>query len=193
MHISITGKLGSGKSTVCNMIREKYGYEIFSTGAIQREVAREKGITTLELNRLMKVDHSLDDVIDATTTRLSRERKGDKLIFDSRMAWHFAENTFKIFLTIDPAVAAARVMANQRGDEEKYATPEEARDGLIERSRVEQARFMDLYGVDYYDFSNYNLVVDTSCRPPEEVVALIWSTFEAYQTDPEGNRHTEYL
>lgn len=29
MQISITGKLGSGKSTVCKMIRDRYDYEIF--------------------------------------------------------------------------------------------------------------------------------------------------------------------
>lgn len=39
MQISITGKLGSGKSTVCKMIRDRYDYEIFSTGAIQRELS----------------------------------------------------------------------------------------------------------------------------------------------------------
>lgn len=193
MHISITGKLGSGKSTICQLIRERYGYEIFSTGSIQREVARERGISTLELNRLMKLDHSLDDQIDATTTRLSRERKNDKLIFDSRMAWHFAEDTFKIFLTVDPLVAAQRVMANQRDAEERYASVEEARDMLVERSRVEQARFLELYGVDYYDFNNFNLVVDSSTRTPGEIVDIIWDTFAAYQNDPVAYRHTEYL
>lgn len=193
MHISITGKLGSGKSTICQLIRERYGYEIFSTGSIQREVARERGISTLELNRLMKLDHSLDDQIDATTTRLSRERKDDKLIFDSRMAWHFAEDTFKIFLTVDPLVAAQRVMSNQRDAEERYASVEEARDMLVERSRVEQARFLELYGVDYYDFNNFNLVVDSSTRTPGEIVDIIWDTFTAYQNDPVAHRHTEYL
>ena len=193
MHISITGKLGSGKSTICNLIKEKYGYEIFSTGAIQREVARNMGITTLELNQRMKLDHSLDDTIDATTTRLSRERRDDKLIFDSRMAWHFAEHTFKIFLTVDPKVAAARVMANQRGDEERYASVDEACEKLVERSRVEQARFIELYGVDYYDFNNYNLVIDSSRRTPDEIVDLIWAAFEAYQADEQANVHKEYL
>ncbi len=193
MHISITGKLGSGKSTICNLIKEKYGYEIFSTGAIQREVARSMGITTLELNQRMKLDHSLDDTIDATTTRLSRERRDDKLIFDSRMAWHFAEHTFKIFLTVDPKVAAARVMANQRGDEERYASADEACEKLVERSRVEQARFIELYGVDYYDFNNYNLVIDSSRRTPDEIVDLIWAAFEAYQADEQANVHKEYL
>lgn len=193
MHISITGKLGSGKSTVCNLIRDTYGFEIFSTGAIQREVAREKGITTLELNELMKVDHSLDDIIDTTTTKLSLERADDKLIFDSRMAWHFAANTFKIFLTVDPTVAAQRVMAGQRGSEECYACVEDARDGLIKRSLVEQERFKTLYGVDYYDYNNYNLVVDSSYRTPEEVLEIIWSCYEAYCADPVANHHKEYI
>lgn len=183
MQISITGKLGSGKSTVCHMIQDRYGYEIFSTGTIQREVARERGISTLELNRLMKIDHSLDDQIDATTTRLSRERRGDKLIFDSRMAWHFAEDTFKIFLTVDPMVAAQRVMAAGRDAEERYGSVEEARDMLVERSRVEQARFLELYGVDLYDHANFDLVVDSSGRTPAEVVDIIWGAFEAYRAD----------
>lgn len=191
MHITITGQLGSGKSTICNLIRDKYGYEIFSTGSIQREVAREKGITTLELNKLMEVDHSLDDIIDATTTRLSVERKDDKLIFDSRMAWHFAKDTFKIFIKVDPRVAATRVMANQRGAEETYTSVEDACAKLVERSRVEQKRFVELYGVDYYDENNYNLVVDSSNLTPDQIVAIIWDSFEAYQADPDANCHKE--
>ncbi len=193
MQISITGKLGSGKSTVCKMIRDRYDYEIFSTGAIQREVAREMGISTLELNKRMKQDHSLDTRIDEATTRLSRERRDCRLIFDSRMAWHFAEDTFKIFLTVDPTVAAQRVMANPRDSEERYRSVEEARDKLVERSRVEQSRFRELYGVDYSDYGNYNLVVDSSARTPEEIVDIIWEAFRAYQNDPVANRHIEVL
>ena len=193
MQISITGKLGSGKSTVCKMIRDRYDYEIFSTGAIQREVAREMGISTLERNKRMKQDHSLDTRIDEATTRLSRERRDCRLIFDSRMAWHFAEDTFKIFLTVDPTVAAQRVMANPRDSEERYRSVEEARDKHVERSRVEQSRFRELYGVDYCDYGNYNLAVDSSARTPEEIVDIIWEAFRAYQNDPVANRHIEVL
>ena len=170
MQISITGKLGSGKSTVCKMIRDRYDYEIFSTGAIQREVAREMGISTLELNKRMKQDHSLDTRIDEATTRLSRERRDCRL-----------------------TVAAQRVMANPRDSEERYRSVEEARDKLVERSRVEQSRFRELYGVDYCDYGNYNLVVDSSARTPEEIVDIIWEAFRAYQNDPVANRHIEVL
>lgn len=183
MLISITGKLGSGKSTVCNLLKERYGFEIYSTGAFQREVARKMGITTLELNKRLREDPSLDYVIDDAVKQLSIERAEDKLIFDSRMAWHFAEKSFKIFLTIDPCEAARRVMLNQRGCEEFYADEKEACEKLIERSQVEQARFMQIYGVDYYDFNNFDLIVDTTARTPDEIVSIIMSAYESYIQD----------
>ena len=51
MHITITGKLGSGKSTVAKKLVELYGFEIFSTGAILRAAAAERGMDVLELNK----------------------------------------------------------------------------------------------------------------------------------------------
>lgn len=184
MLISITGRLGSGKSTVCNIMKERYGFEIYSTGTINREFARRLGISTLELNKRLNEDPSLDHEIDGTVTKLSEERKDDKLIFDSRMAWHFAKNTFKIFLTIEPMEAARRVMKDQRGAEERYTDINDACEKLVERSRVERDRFVDIYGVDYYDYNNFNIVVDTTSRTPEEVVAIIMENYEKYSLDP---------
>lgn len=181
--MSITGKLGSGKSTVCNILKEKYGFEIFSTGTINREYARRLGITTLELNERLKSDPALDKEIDGTVTKLSIEKKDEKLVFDSRMAWHFAKNTFKIFLTIDPMEAATRVMKNQRGAEEHYDSVEDACEGLVKRGSVERERFIQIYGVDYFDHNNFNLVVDTTCRTPEEIVGIIMENYNCYCSD----------
>ena len=183
MLISITGRLGSGKSTVCGILNQKYGFEIFSTGTINREFARRLGITTLELNEKLKEDPSLDKEIDGTVTKLSIEKKDEKLIFDSRMAWHFAKDTFKIFLTIDPMEAATRVMKNQRGAEEHYTSVEDACEGLIKRGNVERERFIQIYGVDYFDHNNYDLIVDTTSRTPEEIVSIIIENYESYCAD----------
>lgn len=185
MLMSITGRLGSGKSTVCNILKERYGFEIYSTGAVQREYARGLGISTLELNQRMEEHPNLDAEIDNMVTKISLERKDEKLIFDSRMAWHFAKNTFKIFLTIEPCEAACRVMKNQRGDEEKYCCVDEACEKLVERSRIERARFKEIYGVDYYDYNNFNIVIDTTSKTPDEVVALIVENHAKYLENPE--------
>lgn len=183
MLISITGKLGSGKSTICNILKERYGYEIYSTGTINREFARRLGISTLELNERLKEDPALDKEIDGTVTKLSIEKKDEKLIFDSRMAWHFAKDTFKIFLTIDPMEAATRVMKNQRGAEEHYETVEDACEGLLKRGSVERERFIQIYGVDYFDHNNFDLIVDTTSRTPDEIVAIIIENYESYVKD----------
>jgi cytidylate kinase len=117
---------------------------------------------------------------------MSIEHKDDNMIFDSRMAWHFALNTFKIFLTIDAMEAANRVIKNQRGEEERYVDVNDACEKLVERSRVERDRFVDIYGVDYYDYNNFDIVVDTTSRTPDEVVAIIMENFESYSADKQS-------
>ncbi len=196
MHITITGKLGSGKSTVAKKLVELYGFEIFSTGAILRAAAAERGMDVLELNKELSAkldsDRSMDDLIDNTTIRVAAERKGDKLIFDSRMAWHFVPDSFKVFVTVDPRVAAERVMKDPRPGEPAEDVDELCAE-LVERSKVEQSRFRTLYGVDYYDYNNFNLVVDSSNRTPDEIVALVWEGFNTFMQDPEGYGHKELL
>lgn len=189
MHITIAGKLGSGKSTICKALQKEHGFEIYSTGAVQREVANEMGISTLELNQRMLSDPALDHVIDDAVAKLSRERREDAIIFDSRMAWHFAERSFKIFVTVDPLIAAQRVMRDPRGSEETYRDVLEARDKLLERGRVENARFRDIYHVDNLDYHNYDLIIDTSFAPPDAVCATLYSCYQDYLTSPWQGTH----
>ena len=139
-----------------------------------------------EAVKMLKENPGLDDEIDNTVTRVSRDHKGENLIFDSRMAWHFAEDTFKIFLTIEPMEAANRVFYNRVSAEESYTDVNDACEKLVERSVVERKRFIEIYGVDYYDFNNYNLVVDTTNKTPDEVVAVIMENYNSYVSDPEG-------
>ena len=196
MHITITGILGSGKSTVAKKLAELYGFEIFSTGAILRAAAAERGMDLLDLNKELNSkldsDRSMDDLIDNTTIRVASERKDDKLIFDSRMAWHFVPGAFKVFVTVDPRVAAERVIKDPRPGEPAEDVDELCAE-LVERSRVEQARFQYLYGVDYYDYKNFDLVVDSSARTPDDVTAIVWEHFNAFWQDPAGYEHTELL
>ena len=157
MHITLTGNLGSGKSTIAKIMAEKYGYTIYSTGKIQRELAEERGLTVLEMNKLMQQDHSFDNIIDEKVTQLSRE-SDKELFFDSRLAWHFAENAFKVFLTVSIDEAARRVYNDdKRGDVEKYSSKEEAKANLIERANTEDVRYREIYCTSIITFSFGNL------------------------------------
>lgn len=185
MHITLTGNLGSGKSTISKIFSEQ-GYEIYSTGKIQRTLAAERGLTVLEMNKLMETDHSFDNIIDETTTRLSKEHTED-LFFDSRLAWHFAVNSFKIFLSVDIDEAARRVYNDdKRGDVEKYKSVDEAKANLIARAEAEDSRYKELYDINYFDMNNYNLVLDSTYASPEVLAGIIAKEKASYEKKVAG-------
>ena len=181
MHITLTGNLGSGKSTIAKIMAEKFGYTIYSTGKIQRELAEERGLTVLEMNKLMQTDHSFDNIIDEKVTQLSKESK-EELFFDSRLAWHFAENAFKVFLSVSIDEAARRVYNDdKRGDVEKYTSIEDAKVNLIERARTEDVRYKDIYALDYFNLNNYDLVLDSTFSKPELLAEVLINEKKRYE------------
>lgn len=181
MHITITGNLGSGKSTICKLLSDKYQFEIYSTGKVQRELAREMAMTTLELNQLMRNDHKYDHMIDDATARISRENPDKNIIFDSRLAWNFVESSFKVFVSVSTDVAAERVMNDHRGEEERYQSYEEARRMLKERAVAESVRYKEIYKVNYMDFSNYDLVIDSTYCTPDIIAEIILEEAKEYE------------
>lgn len=193
MHITITGNLGSGKSTVCKLLNEKYQFEIYSTGKVQRELARQMNMTTLELNQLMCSDRKYDKMIDDETARLSRENKEKDIIFDSRLAWHFVEHSFKVFVSVSLEVAAERVMNDQRGAEEKYSSVEEAKKLLAERAATERVRYKDIYNLNYMDFSNYNLIIDSTYCTQDKIAEIILEEAKEFENNPSSFQKTKML
>ncbi|MBO7402079.1 MAG: dephospho-CoA kinase [Lachnospiraceae bacterium] len=180
MHITLTGNLGSGKSTICRILEDQYGFEIYSTGKVQRKLAEEMGLTVLEMNQRMCSDPSYDHKIDDTVARISREQADEKICFDSRLAWHFAEKSFKVFLSVDINEAARRVFNDNRGDVEKYKDQEDAKAQLIARAETEDKRYHEIYGINYFDFNNYNLVLDSTNCTPEFLAERILKEHDAY-------------
>lgn len=52
------------------------------------------------------------------------------------------------------------------------------------RRESESKRYMALYQVDNHNLSHYDLVIDTTNTPPEEVVAQILTTLQERMTTP---------
>lgn len=181
MHITLTGNLGSGKSTICRILESEYGKEIYSTGKVQRAIAQEMGISVLEMNQLMCSDHKYDHLIDDTTAKISRENPEKPIVFDSRLAWNFVEKSFKVFLSVNLSVAAQRVYNDNRGEVEKYTSAEDAKQQLKLRAETENVRYKELYGLNYFDFNNYNLVLDSTYCAPDVLAKLLMTEAAAYE------------
>lgn len=183
--ISLAGDLGSGKSTVSDILISQLGAEYYSTGAIVRSIAASMGMTVTELNKYMETHPEIDHKIDDGIKSLSDVNKF--LIIDSRMAWHFTRGTFKVYLSCDPETSALRIMMAKRQGEQT-STLEEMIDCTRSRRESEKKRYLEQYGVDIKDLSNYSLIVDTSVASPEQVAEKIAEAFALWQKDKSYKR-----
>lgn len=185
--ITITGDLGSGKSAVSRILCERTGFEYISTGRVQRQLAQELGIDTLEMNRRADSDPSIDERIDGIFVELGKDPNG--YIIDSRMAWFFLPNSFKIYLQTDVDVAVQRIMSDpNRIDSEQYQSPEEAAKKILARKASENARFLSKYGADCANLDNFDLVINTANRTQAEVAAVIFEVLEGRSQGKEMKR-----
>ena len=173
--ITITGDLGSGKSTVSKLLRERLNYEYVYTGKIQRMIAERYNMTTMELNKYSETHPEIDEEIDSTFKSLNNS---SHLIVDSRMAWFFIPKSFKVYLKTDLMVAINRISSDSQRINESYSSQEEAANMITARKESENKRYMELYGADSSDLSHFDLVIDTSYMTPEQVAESIMTGYD---------------
>ncbi|MDR1679934.1 MAG: cytidylate kinase family protein [Prevotellaceae bacterium] len=176
--ITLTGDLGSGKSTVSALLCARLGYNYIYTGSIQREIAARYRMTTLELNQYAETHPEIDEEIDSTFRLLGNSFD---LVVDSRLAWYFIPNSFKVFMQTDLSVSAARIFADtKRKGEQKYKSTEEVAQHIAARKASENKRYADLYGVNCANLSQFDFVIDTSTISPEETANQIIGKYKAW-------------
>lgn len=168
MIITITGKPCSGKGTVGKYISKNYNFEYMCTGDMMRAMAKDLGYKDLVEFQNSKDVKDVDKTIDSNTKQIGIERINDNIIFDSRLAWHFIPNSFKVFIDIDIDTATERLMGANR-ENENFANKEDAKKSLMDRWTVENTRYKKIYGVDNTHMENYDLVISSKNKTPEEI------------------------
>ena len=185
-HITLSGELGSGKSTVANYLISKMPFKIVSAGLLFRQLAAKHGMSAKEFNEFIENDPKYDHYVDDTMAELGRT--DEKIIFDSRMAWHFVPSSFKIYLYVDVDTATERIFNDKGRVSESYSDKETARQEIIDRRKSELLRYQNFYHCNLDDYSNYDLIVDTSHASRDEVNELVYNSFKAFE---EGKEYTK--
>jgi cytidylate kinase len=178
--ITIAGKPGSGKSTTAKSVARTLGYEHFSSGDLFREISTEMGVDVLATNLIAEKNKEIDERVDSKLREIGQSHRD--LVVDSRTAWHWIPESFKVFLDLDLETAARRILGthdDQRiATEQTSGTVDEYATSLQMRLESESKRYKSLYGIDVGDLGNYDLIVDTGSNDVDTVVKTI---IDAYQ------------
>ena len=179
MLLTISGPAGSGKSTAAAALAEALDYDHVSGGDIFRDLAVERGLTPLELNKLAEDDDGIDRDLDRRLRGIAETR--DEVVLESRLAgWMAGEHAdFRIWLDAPLSVRAERI-ANREDKSVDLARTE-----TRERSDSEARRYEAYYDIDIEELSIYDLAVNTARLSPGAVLDVILTTIEGY--DPSGD------
>lgn len=180
MLITMWWKAWSGKWTVSKLLAKELWYEIISIWDMKRKLAEEMWINIIEFNKMWD-DPEKSAEFDLKYEEYQQGLKlKDNIILDSRLWFYAQPKAFKILLDVDEEIAWERIFKAERNTD-KHASKKHAISEVKERNSSDETRYKKLYNIDLWNPNNYNLVIDTSERTPEEVLQIILDEFKAYK------------
>jgi CMP/dCMP kinase len=171
MIVTISGTAGSGKSSVGRAIAKILKYKFYSAGEVRGKYAVEHGMTLAELNKKAETDPTSDHMVDNYMVEMGK--KEDNIVVDGRVAFLMIPRSIKVFIDAELEVRAERIFKDNR-EREKFKSMEEAIQKTKERQESDERRYVNLYKINPFDHTHYDLVIDSSEKPIEEIAGEVY-------------------
>ncbi len=180
--ITVTGLPGSGKSSTAKHVAGTLAYKHFSSGDLFRKIAAGRGLSVSALNLTAEEQREIDYEVDRLLQNMAKTERD--IVIDSRLAFHWMPDSFKVFLKIDPKTAAERTFSHIQSEgrvSEAGSSLEEVKKDIETRVQSERKRYRALYDIDYTDESQFDLVIDTAKHPLLGVADSIVEKYRMWQ------------
>ena len=181
MLITMWWKAWSWKWTVSKILAEKLWYEIVSIWDMRRKLAQEMWLNIHEFNKLWdKPENAKEFDIKYEEYQKSLDINSN-IILDSRLGFYAQPNAFKVLLDVSEEIAGERIWKAGR-ETDKQETIQAAIEEVHNRNKLDFERYIKLYNIDVRDQMNYDIVVDTWDKTPDEVAEIILEKFSQIQS-----------
>lgn len=170
MKITLFWLAWSGTSTIAKMLCKELWYTFMSTGNIFREYAKDAGMDLYEFeNTIAKKDPNFDIKLD-NKVQVFWENN-DNFVFESRLAWHFIPDSFKIFLDCERDERYRRIQEREKWSLEDIIFFNTRREKELEE------RYAQIYPEIHFppNAEDFDLAIDATHTSPEDIIKHILS------------------
>ena len=177
MIISFNGPEGSGKSTLAKKLAETLGWPRYYMGGLRRKMAKERGLTLEEYNKLGETDPTTDKEVDDYQKKLGETE--DNFIIEGRTSWFFIPHSLKLYIDVEDTIAAARIWkdlkenADKRNEGKNLDSVADVLKSIRRRQKSDIIRYKKYYQIDVHDKSHYDFIINTSNLSADEAFAEI--------------------
>lgn len=177
MIITMSGKAGSGKWTVSKLLTEKLNYTYISIGNMKRALATTMGLTISEFNTLWELPENKESFDLKYEEYQKNLNVNDDIILDSRLWFYCQPKAFKVYLDVTDEEAARRIFGDKERSGDAYDSLQAVQETTAKRNQDDINRYKELYNIDLSDKNNFDLIVDTTGKIPQQIADEIIIVF----------------
>ena len=163
MIICISGLSGSGKNSVGTMLSQKLGLRIIDPTF--KTIAAKQKMDLMDFHKKAEHDHSIDKHFDEML--IADANRGNCVVTTWLGPWMIKNADMRIWLYAPKAARAARV-ARRDG-----MSVEEAERHIDDRDESNRLRYLDIYKIDIYDHSGFDLIINSEKFVPSQSAEII--------------------
>ena len=177
MKITIFGLAGSGTTTIAKMLCEKLDYTFMSTWNIFRQYAADAWMDLYEFeNTIAKKDPNFDIKLDSLVEEFWKNNTD--FIFESRLAWNFIPDSFKIYLDCERDERYRRIQEREQWKLE---------DIIFFNTRREEEltkRYSEIYPhISFPPQKNiFDIYIDVTQIHPDEILEIILEKIQLWDS-----------
>ncbi|ARM75949.1 (d)CMP kinase [Acidianus manzaensis] len=176
MIIVVSGPSGSGKTTIAKSLSEKYNLRFISAGTLFRDLAKKSGKDLISMNKDAEKSFDVDKLID--TRILEESRKGNAVIESHIAGWLLKDIAdLSVYLWAPLEVRAKRI---SNRDNLSY---NDALLKIIEREESHYFRFWKYYGIDLFDLTPFDIVLNTSKISVNDIICIITKYLDNFSSN----------
>ena len=165
MRIAISGHSGCGNTTATTNVGRALGLTIVNYTF--RDLAKELGVNFEDLHREAPDNFIFDYLTDLKCIRAALN---ENIVLGTRLAAWLMEADLRIWLHAPLEARARRI--NKR-ESEKEASYEAVLYKTLKRDDQNRNRYLQLYGLDINDHSDFDITINTDKLTAEQVSSLI--------------------